>query len=1047
MSFSKSRRIESVKLSLMTLHGALSFAFYGTRTNEHTLHFIPSSQRASRNMNIPFKRPSLVEGAIRRCGDPFERRNSQDGESSHVSETAPLHPSHDTTMPTPPNADPQEHVSDDTNAVGSHGGSHGGSIGASVGVSAATTHVTSNVSNGHLPQPNEQRSQVSHRSMQHSSSTVMLSNRQSDSGQVLRHVDDDCNTPDYEINIFFQLCEVVLQPQTATSTETTRWGNIRRWFTDHRNRKERYTACVQQGVFSTTPLHIVCQHPNCPLDIVAAMLECTVEIASWEDTNGWLPLHYACAKNIPFDVIRALLKAYPDGEVTQDKRMRTPLHFAFFKSGTEDTENGSKSSSTDAVEPQDQLDDEDLARVVYSLEKATMVGDEKGRLPLHFAAAYGTSRAALEALIDACPRSLSVKEDTGRTALHYAMANAHNDTSPCVLKCLLDNMDKVSIDDVDDDGNLPLHLLSLRAEGMHGETAGEKKVQENVIACLNMYLDASPKLSADILTALQSLPGWLRDNAVTHPHVQKILNNRITDRFPTSILLLDGYLYTLIVVCFSLASRSHIQYRFGAVDLPYYVDGALAACFIGITYFFLREIVQVMSMISLNTFRSWFLRFENWLDIILISLIYFYCGSMERRGKELNRMTDLGTADFGSQNDESFRTGVAFTIGALWLSVINFLKSTMLEFSVFYETMLYVSKNLFIFMISLAVILIAFAQMFLIVFRKTPVCSESCISEKGGFPHCSFNRSMLKVYTMMLGEIGEVNRYQQNLTAQLLYVAFVFLVVILLSNVLIAIVTDSHSVVKNERAEMVFWSNRLDFIAEMDTIEAMRNRFVSCVLRNDYSEQSQSPESQQRLPFSGVFRENWDHLVTFLSEKNSDDISLLEYYLFIFLRIIIVLLVIPLWFALGLFTAGSFWPPQIREWLFAGREGGRKDNAIENTIILEIKHAKGQIKDMSAELLGEAKRSKNEQQELCKKLEHIQNQFVNDVFEIKLLTVEMRDFAREQRKIQRRSRSGSISGSQHRHQKTDLSGSQHRIVNTRSTNRSQIARSRGDRSD
>lgn len=159
------------------------------------------------------------------------------------------------------------------------------------------------------------------------------------------------------------------------------------------------------------------------------------------------------------------------------------------------------------------------------------------------------------------------------------------------------------------------------------------------------------------------------------------------------------------------------------------------------------------------------------------------------------------------------------------------------------------------------------------------------------------------------------------------------------------------------------------------------------------------------------------------------------------------MLVIPLWFALGLFTAGSFWPPQIREWLFAGREGGRKDNAIENTIILEIKHAKGQIKDMSAELLGEAKRSKNEQQELCKKLEHIQNQFVNDVFEIKLLTVEMRDFAREQRKIQRRSRSGSISGSQHRHQKTDLSGSQHRIVNTRSTNRSQIARSRGDRSD
>jgi hypothetical protein len=118
---------------------------------------------------------------------------------------------------------------------------------------------------------------------------------------------------------------------------------------------------------------------------------------------------------------------------------------------------------------------------------------------------------------------------------------------------------------------------------------------------------------------------------------------------------------------------------------------------------------------------------------------------MARREKELRGMIAFGTPDFGSHGDESFRTGVAFTIGALWLIVINFLKSTMLEFSVFYETVLSVSKNLFIFMISLAVILIAFAQMFLIVFRKTPVCSESCISDYGGFPHCSFDKSILKV--------------------------------------------------------------------------------------------------------------------------------------------------------------------------------------------------------------------------------------------------------------------------------------------------------------
>ena len=40
-----------------------------------------------------------------------------------------------------------------------------------------------------------------------------------------------------------------------------------------------------------------------------------------------------------------------------------------------------------------------------------------------------------------------------------------------------------------------------------------------------------------------------------------------------------------------------------------------------------------------------------------------------------------------------------------------------------------------------------------------------------------------------------------------------FLVVILLANVLIAIVTNSCEVIKNERAAIVFWTNRLDQIS------------------------------------------------------------------------------------------------------------------------------------------------------------------------------------------------------------------------------------------
>ncbi len=56
---------------------------------------------------------------------------------------------------------------------------------------------------------------------------------------------------------------------------------------------------------------------------------------------------------------------------------------------------------------------------------------------------------------------------------------------------------------------------------------------------------------------------------------------------------------------------------------------------------------------------------------------------------------------------------------------------------------------------------------------------------------------------MMMDEINNEMCYSTLPVAQFLYVTFAFLI-ILLSNVLIAIATDSYGVVMNERAAMVF---------------------------------------------------------------------------------------------------------------------------------------------------------------------------------------------------------------------------------------------------
>lgn len=147
------------------------------------------------------------------------------------------------------------------------------------------------------------------------------------------------------------------------------------------------------------------------------------------------------------------------------------------------------------------------------------------------------------------------------------------------------------------------------------------------------------------------------------------------------------------------------------------------------------------------------------------------------------------------------------------------------EFAVFVSGVIHVLQRLGVFMLSLLIILIAFMQIFYILFLGSGYCegfqsdrshAEVCDPE-GAEPYrfCTQWDAFLSVYTMLLGEVDESD-FKSSILATLMFAFFVFLVVILLANVLIAIVTDSYSVIRNQRAAIVFWSNRLDFIGELE---------------------------------------------------------------------------------------------------------------------------------------------------------------------------------------------------------------------------------------
>eukprot|EP00579_Thalassiosira_antarctica_P018135 CAMPEP_0201945218 /NCGR_PEP_ID=MMETSP0903-20130614/53792_1 /ASSEMBLY_ACC=CAM_ASM_000552 /TAXON_ID=420261 /ORGANISM="Thalassiosira antarctica, Strain CCMP982" /LENGTH=482 /DNA_ID=CAMNT_0048488281 /DNA_START=383 /DNA_END=1827 /DNA_ORIENTATION=+ len=348
------------------------------------------------------------------------------------------------------------------------------------------------------------------------------------------------------------------------------WESIREWLLAHPSETDRKQAAMYQGQFLTTALHMVCKLMDPPVDVVQSLIECAEKTVTWPDLCGWLPLHHACANGASGTVLSVLVQAYPEGKVQQDKRFRTPLLFAFIGTDVHEyrksvvvmtkNQDGTLGGVGDASSPAldnldrggEDMDADDLIinvgswlllrrlqllllllddvgnsmpEIVKMLADsgAAELQDENGMLPMHYASACGTTREVLEVLLENYPESTTKCENKGRNPLHLAMFHAHFKSSPEVVGFLLEKNADDIINTYDDHNHLPIHWLA-----MASTTPPEKVLErKNVADCLKLYLNAKPKASADFLTAIQTLPEWLRDIAVSSDHIQNILNQKI----------------------------------------------------------------------------------------------------------------------------------------------------------------------------------------------------------------------------------------------------------------------------------------------------------------------------------------------------------------------------------------------------------------------------------------------------------------------------------------------------------------------------------------
>ncbi|KAL7544863.1 hypothetical protein ACHAWF_008231 [Thalassiosira exigua] len=793
------------------------------------------------------------------------------------------------------------------------------------------------------------------------------------------------------------------------------WDAVREWLDSHPSAIDRRQAATHQGQFLTTALHVTCKLPDPPADVVRELIECAEEVAGWPDSNGWLPLHHACANGASGRVLAALVRAHPEGKVRQDKRFRTPLHFAFFRRDAHGDGGKGGGKGDDADEDgkgegdrgEDEEEEEDALAVGSSMPEivrlladsgAAELQDEGGMLPMHYASAYGTTREVLQVLLENYPESITKRENKGRNPLHLAMVNAHRPSSPIVVGFLLEKNASEIINAYDDDNHLPIHLLAMAAK------FPPEKVREraNAAECLNIYLNAKPKATADFLTAIQTLPEWLRDIAVISDHIQDILNHKIVMRFPTMILILDLFFLILVIVLFEIATGKTIDHLFtqdtpGVEPMPPAARSQVVMILVCGAYFLLREIVQIISLLTLGNFGSWLWDMGNWLDVTLIFFIFYFGGVM------------LSNKPMIDAN--AFRSGTAITKGILWMSFISFLKSTQVEFSVFVSGVFYVVQRLTAFLLALCVILLMFAQMFYIIYAETEFCECSSLYENASpFPHCTFHDSLLKVYTMLMGEIGNEMRYSTLPVAQLLYVLFAFLVVILLSNVLIAIVTDSYGVIKNERAAMVFWSNRLDFVAEMDAIKNVGKRIKKVFGGGDSA--AGAPARIQETPNGDPipiedgdkqslsrFRNGWKSIMNLfdpnLYETYDVNPSSFEFWCYVLVRFAAVVFVIPLWLIIGLCTAGWLWPPQVREYLLKQKKVAISRADMAEQVTAQINDLKTEINKLRSEMKGEMKNDRKEFAQVKAEVEAVQAEVMADLLQVKEIMVTLLDMSRD----------------------------------------------------
>lgn len=250
-----------------------------------------------------------------------------------------------------------------------------------------------------------------------------------------------------------------------------------------------------------------------------------------------------------------------------------------------------------------------------------------------------------------------------------------------------------------------------------------------------------------------------------HHYVQEKLDEVVTSRFATSILMVDLYFSIIIIICNGIAVSRYNKYLYFN-DIEICMDGQIpnysncnclysnflvcpVIVLCGGVYFSTREVMKFVTLTSYGYHTIWWTHYAKLLDMLFIFIMYFLGIIM---------LTGVIHPDSTDAAKEAFRSLSSVFSGGLFLLVFSPLQRIFYDFAVFVRGVTVVAKPLLSFLAALCIVISSFAFMFFALISTE--CEECLYFGESCSKFCTYGSSYFEVYNMVFGNYAPDDIYR-----------------------------------------------------------------------------------------------------------------------------------------------------------------------------------------------------------------------------------------------------------------------------------------------